>query len=68
MASRRSPLALKGVRYASEQHGHGHNPPHLPFSYKNKGPFTAKLAAFCMLGFGTPFVAARYQLKKSGGA
>ncbi|EKM50048.1 uncharacterized protein PHACADRAFT_264547 [Phanerochaete carnosa HHB-10118-sp] len=67
MTSRRSQVALKGVRYASEHHGNG-APPHLPFAYKNKGPFVAKLSAFCVIGFGLPFWVTRYSLKKSGGA
>lgn len=35
---------------------------HLPFSYKNKGPFIVKLSGFCVISFGLPFWAAHYQL------
>ncbi|GJE93191.1 cytochrome c oxidase subunit VIIc [Phanerochaete sordida] len=64
-ATRRA--APRGVRFSSggPEH-HGHNPAHLPFSYKNRGPFIAKLSVFSVVGFGLPFWLARYQMKKSG--
>lgn len=40
----------------------------VPFSYKSKGLFGAKVAGYLITGFSIPFIAAYYQLSKSGGA
>lgn len=66
MVARRVPAARQGVRYSSEHHGH--TPAHLPFTYKSKSGFVAKLTAFTVFSFGLPFWLARYQMKKSGAA
>ncbi|EJT97650.1 cytochrome c oxidase subunit VIIc [Dacryopinax primogenitus] len=39
----------------------------MPFSYKNKRVFAVKMSLFLGVGFALPFIAAAYQLKKSGG-
>jgi cytochrome c oxidase subunit 7c len=45
--------------------GHDSNP--VPFSYKNKGTFALKIAAFWITAFSTPFAAAAWQISKSSG-
>ncbi|EMD41085.1 hypothetical protein CERSUDRAFT_91843 [Gelatoporia subvermispora B] len=48
-------------------HGHGHEEyEHMPFDYKNKRVFGLKVATYLATGFSIPFVAAWYQLSKSG--
>ncbi|KAH9843806.1 uncharacterized protein C8Q71DRAFT_852330 [Rhodofomes roseus] len=48
-------------------HGHAYTPADaVPFSFKSKGAFGAKVATYLLTGFAIPFVAAWYQLKKSG--
>jgi len=61
-AATRSPIATT-VRSA---HGHGAVSP-VPFAYKGK-TFGPKVAIYLLSGFGIPFFAAWYQLKKSGAA
>jgi len=34
----------------------------MPFNYRNKRTFAAKVAVFFTVGFGIPFVAVKYQL------
>ncbi|KAF9075930.1 hypothetical protein BDP27DRAFT_1256859 [Rhodocollybia butyracea] len=53
---------------ARSGHGEYH---HLPFAWphtnsKTKTSFAIKLTAYLGLGFSIPFIAASYQLKKSG--
>ncbi|KIM33448.1 hypothetical protein M408DRAFT_326162 [Serendipita vermifera MAFF 305830] len=38
----------------------------MPFDYRNKKTFALKVAAFFITGFSIPFIAAKYQLVKSG--
>ncbi|EKM59643.1 uncharacterized protein PHACADRAFT_205868 [Phanerochaete carnosa HHB-10118-sp] len=40
----------------------------VPFSYKSKPVFAAKVVGYLVAGFSIPFVAAYYQLSKSGGS
>ncbi|GJE84697.1 cytochrome c oxidase subunit VIIc [Phanerochaete sordida] len=37
----------------------------VPFSYKNKTLFGAKVAGYLLTGFAIPFIASVYQLSKS---
>ncbi|KAK1925873.1 hypothetical protein DB88DRAFT_509522 [Papiliotrema laurentii] len=56
------------VRFASghaEVNTIGHT---LPTSVQNKPWLAAKIAIFGILGFGTPFYAVHFHLKKAGGA
>ncbi|WRT67954.1 uncharacterized protein IL334_004928 [Kwoniella shivajii] len=39
----------------------------IPTDVKNKPWLAAKIIVFATLGFGTPFYAARWQIKKSSG-
>ncbi|KAI0366396.1 hypothetical protein BV20DRAFT_1055687 [Pilatotrama ljubarskyi] len=41
---------------------------HIPFNYDKKGVFGLKVASYLIGGFSIPFVAAYYQLSKSGSA
>ncbi|KAI0758275.1 hypothetical protein BC629DRAFT_1598182 [Irpex lacteus] len=42
---------------------------HIPFDYfKSKPAFAVKLVSYLTVGFALPFVAAGYQLRKSGGS
>ncbi|KAI9001161.1 hypothetical protein BD414DRAFT_532938 [Trametes punicea] len=41
---------------------------HIPFSYDKKSTFGLKVASYLIGGFSIPFVAAYYQLSKSGSA
>ncbi|PCH41179.1 hypothetical protein WOLCODRAFT_162868 [Wolfiporia cocos MD-104 SS10] len=59
-AARRSPIATP----ARFSHGHAEFSP-VPFTYKNRKLFAAKVAAYLVGGFAIPFVAAAYQLRKS---
>ncbi|KAI0649981.1 hypothetical protein C8Q79DRAFT_941801 [Trametes meyenii] len=47
---------------------HGGEYKHIPFDYDKKGVFGAKVASYLIFGFSIPFVAAYYQLSKSGSA
>jgi len=71
LAASRVPLREIALRRAPIQarfaHGHGEYK-HLPFEYKNKGAFGAKVAAYLLAGFSIPFLAAKYQIAKAGGS
>ncbi|OCH93587.1 hypothetical protein OBBRIDRAFT_790112 [Obba rivulosa] len=54
------------VRF-SHDHGHHEEYSPVPFDYKNKRAFGAKVAAYLITGFSIPFLAAWYQMRKSGG-
>ncbi|KIP07429.1 hypothetical protein PHLGIDRAFT_127636 [Phlebiopsis gigantea 11061_1 CR5-6] len=63
----RSPqFVVRGVRHSSGHPG-GHQDPHLPFTFKKRKTFVAKLAGFVTVGFGLPFLTTRYSLSKSAG-
>ncbi|KAF8307001.1 hypothetical protein DL93DRAFT_2088280 [Clavulina sp. PMI_390] len=51
-------MQRRGVHIENEVHNN------MPFSYRNKGAFAAKLITFCTLGFSIPFIASAYQLSK----
>ncbi|KZT24458.1 hypothetical protein NEOLEDRAFT_1179145 [Neolentinus lepideus HHB14362 ss-1] len=68
----RSPLlrqqALRGAQRVQVRLAHGvHGPEQaVPFSFASKPAFATKVAAYLIGGFSIPFVAAIYQLQKSG--
>ncbi|EPQ59280.1 hypothetical protein GLOTRDRAFT_125586 [Gloeophyllum trabeum ATCC 11539] len=65
----RSPLlrqqAARAARRVQARGAHADHSP-VPFSFHSKPAFAAKTIAYLVGGFSIPFVAAAYQLKKSG--
>ncbi|TFK55754.1 hypothetical protein OE88DRAFT_1804560 [Heliocybe sulcata] len=67
----RSPLlrqqAFRGAQRVQVRLAHGHGPEHsVPFSFSRKPAFATKVALYLGFGFSIPFVAAVFQLQKSG--